>query len=392
MKKWAVLIATLVAMVIPMTAQGIAFADDGEEGHDGPSVRPPVLLVDAPRYAQPNEEVTITVFRLDNRGPVEDAAVWAIRSSNVEALKADLALLREASAPLSDDDWQALVSTHGTILGTTNGSGEIAHAFDESGGYMLVALKDGHHPGRTGIRIIPPLLVVDAPRSAQPDEEVTISVSKRNGGDSVKDADVWAINSSDAEAFRADLALLREAGTPLSDDDRQSLVSTHGTLLGATNGSGQLKHAFDDPGGYMLVALKEDHRPGRTGIRIIRPVMLVDAPRYAEPGEEITIAVSQRDNSDPVKNAEVWAIGSSEAEAFRADVAVLREAGTPISDDDRQILVSTHGTLLGTTNGSGQLKYAFDDPGGYMLVALKEHHRPGRIGIRVLPESEDSQQ
>ncbi len=114
-----------------------------------------------------------------------------------------------------------------------------------------------------------PRLAIQAPRTAPVDETVTITVSDRLNQEAVKDADVWALTRDEAIALREEVNALREQGTPREEIDFPSLVGAHGTLIGTTNGNGQLKHSFDEPGGYLLVAVKADYLPGfaRIGIR-----------------------------------------------------------------------------------------------------------------------------
>jgi len=114
-----------------------------------------------------------------------------------------------------------------------------------------------------------------------------------------------------------------------------------------------------------------------------RPALAIEAPRVAPVGETVTITVSDRWNQEAVKDADVWALTRDGATAFREAVNALKEQGTPRSEIDFLSLVGAHGTLIGTTNGNGQLHYAFSEAGGYLLVAVKADYFPGfaRIGI-----------
>ncbi|MEE8473453.1 MAG: hypothetical protein V3S82_09820, partial [Dehalococcoidia bacterium] len=156
--------------------------------------------------------------------------------------------------------------------------------------------------------------------------------------------------------------------------------------LGDTNGSGQLKYAFGDEGRYLLVALKDDYRPGRTGIGIgdFPKALAIEAPKRAPAGEKVTLKVTQRNTHDPVKDAGVWALTGDAIEALKAEIARIKdEGGKPAVDLDWETFLNENAAHLGDTNGSGQLKYAFGDEGRYLLVAVKEGFRPGRTGIAI---------
>jgi len=88
-------------------------------------------------------------------------------------------------------------------------------------------------------------------------------------GDAVKDAGIWAFTREAAQAMREEIRSIIES-TPEGvrpDIDWGSLLFSYGELLGYTNGAGKLNVAFDDPGGYLLVAFKESHRQDQVGYR-----------------------------------------------------------------------------------------------------------------------------
>ncbi|MFC1994356.1 hypothetical protein ACFLVI_03735 [Chloroflexota bacterium] len=227
-------------------------------------------------------------------------------------------------------------------------------------------------------------LAIVAPMRTETSEDVTMTVYQRNNGDTVKDAAVFALTREEAEALKARVEELVELGIRYRDLDWESLLSSH-TLLGTTNGSGQLKHSFSDEGWYLLVAIKGDNIPGRTGIAVITipQALAIVAPMRTETSEDVTMTVYQRNNGDTVKDAAVFALTREEAEALKARVEELVELGIRYRDLDWESLLSSH-TLLGTTNGSGQLKHSFSDEGWYLLVAIKGDNIPGRTGIAVI--------
>jgi len=46
-----------------------------------------------------------------------------------------------------DVDLESIVSGYGIFLGMTNGAGKVMHSFEDTGGYLLVAVKANYIPG-----------------------------------------------------------------------------------------------------------------------------------------------------------------------------------------------------------------------------------------------------
>lgn len=388
-KKWKVMITAGLALLVLASTVVPVLAQSEEEGTvSSGSVFRPGLAIVAPRAAQVGEKVGMTVFDRPNQEPVKDAGVWAFTREKAEAMQADIASIREADEA-AEPDYESLANIYGTFLGYTSGSGKLQHTFDEAGWHLLVAIKQGYFPGRTGIAIgtIRRALAIEAPRMAPPGEEVTMTVFQRGTQEPIKDAGVWALTRENAEAMQADVASVMEADE-VAEPDYESLANIYGTFLGTTNGSGQLKHTFDEAGFYVLVAVKRGYIPGRTGIaiRTIRQALAIDAPRAALVGEDVTMTVFQRGTLEPVKDAGVWAITREDADAMREEMDSLRdENGALTAEMDYESMMNIYGIFLGTTNGSGQLKHAFDEAGWYLLVAVKGGYIPGfaPIGIRA---------
>ena len=283
-KKWIGIVSALLAVLTLASTTVPALADSEQAAMA--KVRPsPIgaLAIVAPWRAPVGEEVSMTVFERQNQTTVKDAGVWALTQESAEALKAEVeAIKEEGSTLLHELDWESMVSVRGTRLGTTNGSGQLKYTFSEEGRYVLVAVKRGYFPGRTGIAIksLPQALAIEAPRRAEPGEKVTMTVFQRGTEDPVKDAAIWALTRENAEALKAEVEAIKEEGSLSPQEmDWESMVSVRGTRLGTTNGSGQLKHAFEEEGGYLLVALKDGYLPGRTGIAIRAPRIVEETPQ-----------------------------------------------------------------------------------------------------------------
>jgi len=85
---------------------------------------------------------------------VEDAFVFALSRDNATALNEEITRLREAGEiAAADIDYKALAEVYGELIGITNERGEVYHAFDETGWYLLLTVKPDYLPGFATIRI-----------------------------------------------------------------------------------------------------------------------------------------------------------------------------------------------------------------------------------------------
>ncbi len=395
MKKWSVIMAVVMALlilvVVPISA--LAQTDDEVTSDTAPRLRDGLAIV-APLGAPVATEISMTVFRCSDQEPVEGAHVWLVAKDKLETLRQEMAAVRGGDGlDAGQDDYERLLGVHGTPLGQTDGEGKLWYSFDNAGRYLLVAVMGGYLPDFRAITVgmLPRALAIDAPRRAEVGENVTITVFQRGTEAPVKDAGVWALTREDAETLKADMAGIRESG----DQDTigaavEEACDVHGIFLGTTNGAGKVKYAFEDAGGYLLVTVKRGYFPGWKPIAIgtMLRALAIDAPRRAEVGENVTITVFQRGTEAPVKDAGVWALTREDAETLKADMAGIRESG----DQDTigaavEEACDVHGIFLGTTNGAGKVKYAFEDAGGYLLVTVKRGYFPGWKPIVIVPET-----
>ncbi len=396
-RKWKTIVAAMMATVMLVAASVPALADSHDSTAVADTERGPrhrALAIDGPRHAEPEETFTITVSDRASGDAVKDAAVWALTREQAEALRAEVEAARaNEDATAVEAAINNAVSGEGILLGTTNGTGMLKTSIAESGGYLLVTLKPEYRPGvrPIGIGMKPKVLAIDAPRHAEPEETFTITVSDRNSGDAVKDAVVWALTREQAEALRAEVEAARANEDPSAVETAiNNAVNGGGILLGTTNGAGMLKTSIVEAGGYLLVTLKPEYRPGVRPIGIgVRPKPLaIDAPRRAEVDESVTITVSDRNSGDAVKDAAVWALTREQAEALKAEVDAATESGDrAIIEAALESTVKAHGILLGTTNGAGMLKTTFSEAGGYLLVTIKPGYLPGHRPINIVGSS-----
>ena len=123
-KKWYILAAALMMAVMAVSGVAPALADDGTRESDQSRLVHARLAIRAPKAARVGEEVTIGVFDRQAEEPVQGAGVWALTREAAEALKADMAELREdTSVATTDHDYESVADLHGTFLGRTNDEG-----------------------------------------------------------------------------------------------------------------------------------------------------------------------------------------------------------------------------------------------------------------------------
>jgi hypothetical protein len=117
-------------------------------------VLPQALVLRAPGTAAAGEEVLMNVCLRRTQEPVQGAGIWAVSRENIESFQADMTALREnAAVSAADTDYDSLMNLYGEFLGRTDDQGNLGHVFTETGGYLLVAVKQGCFPAWSPIRI-----------------------------------------------------------------------------------------------------------------------------------------------------------------------------------------------------------------------------------------------
>jgi hypothetical protein len=393
-KKWFAVMSALMVLVLLFTGLPAAAQTDTVEDVEAVPL-PNALVIRAPQVAYVGQEVTIGVYERGTGTPVGGAFVFALSPENAEALQAEMATLREdATADAEGVDYQSLAETYGELIGITGNNGEVYHAFDEAGWYLLLAVKGGYYPGFARIAVRPMLqaLSIDAPQSARVGEEVTITVFERNTQQLVEGALVFAVSPGAAETLQEEIAILREDTTvDATSIDYETLVRQYGELLGITDENGEVQHTFNRAGRYLLIAVKAGYLPGFARINIWPAVKAlgIKAPDTAQVGEGVTIGVFERGTGEPVENAGVWAISRENAELVKEEVALLQEETATAEDIDYEALVEIYGEFIGWTDESGEVTHTFNEAGCYVLVAVKQNYLPAFKLIRIgeLPES-----
>ena len=387
-RKWFAMVSVLMVLVIlfsGLPAMAQAETDEATEV----ATMCDTLVIRAPQVSYVGQEVTIGVFGQSTGGPVGGAFVFALTRDNAEALQEEMATAGEDSTAEADGvDYQALAEVYGTLIGVTGNNGEVYHAFGEAGWYMLLAVKGGYYPGFAPIAIRPVVkaLGMKSPQNARVGQEVTITVFERGTQQPAEGALVFAVSPGAAEALQAEVSALREDTTvDVTSIDYEGLARRYGELIGITEESGEIYHAFAKAGRYLLISVKPEHLPGFARINIWPTIKAlgIKAPDTAPVGGEVTITVFERGTGELVEGADVWALSRENAEMVKKEVAVLREETATANDTDYESLVEIYGEFIDWTDENGEVRHTFDEAGCYVLVTVKRGYMLGFRPIRV---------
>lgn len=406
-RKLACALAVILSLIVMMTSAGVAFAQEDSEA----ASQVPALAVTAPRTVAIGEAVRIAVTDLNAGNPVSGVEVWAWRWPLVRPLATD-------AQSIVPPGW------HHQFLGTTGDDGKVtpAPAFEDAGRFLIIATHSGYAPGLHIIVVKPKALAVEAPEKAAVGEPVTIRVVDRGDGEPVAEARVYALRQQAGWGAlgKGLLRKLRDFGNnllqrrgalknnpllpsgplPSAEDETgaslEDLAVNRGQDLGQTDENGELVHAFDSPGRYRIVAVKQGYIPGAAHM-VVRSQNAVNAltikgPRSAEIDEAVTFTVLERGADSVVEGADVyalrrplrWGVLGSER-PFALEPPTLDGAGAPL-----EALAMQYGEYLGKTDENGEVTHAFGEGGRYLVVATKDGYIPGITHIsigkgRVLP-------
>ncbi len=395
-RKWQITVALVLSLVILLTAVPAVMAQDEEPTTATSLTRGGSLAIIAPWTVPAGKEFTVRAFLRENQEPFPNAGIWVVSRDDNEALKDELAWLRDnADRPAQDKDYESILDAHGVFLGRTGRDGRLACTFDEAGRYILVAARNGYRPGFThiGIRDTVKALGIKAPKRAPVGRPVTMTVFDRVIQEPVQGAGIWAVTRDNIDLLKQEAEALKEdASLAAEDKDYEALANTYGFFLGRTDENGKLEHTFGETGTYLLVAVKRGYYPGFSLISIhdqIQALGIKATPPRTNVGREITLSVFDRMSNDPVEGAGIWAISRDETATLRDEIGALRNDGTTdTAKMDYEAIVSLYGTFLGTTDEHGKLGATFDTAGVYILVAVKRGYVPGftRLVVKEPPE------
>ena len=201
---------------------------------------------------------------------VEGVGIWALSTNSAEELKKKIESMKTADETSAiENDYESLMNFYGEFLGRTDENGQLKHAFTITGDYVLVTWKPGYWPNYTKltVRELPKALGIKAPRVAQIDEDVTMKVFQRGTENPVGRADMWAFSLKQTGFLRSTVSEIKSHNTDALDYDAIA-NDAGGTYIGQTNNDGELTHAFEDDGRYLLLTFKDGYWPGFGWIKI----------------------------------------------------------------------------------------------------------------------------
>jgi len=202
-----------------------------------------------------------------------------------------------------------------------------------------------------------PSLKIKSPGAAGAGESVSFKVVSTPDGAPVGGAGIWAIDIDNITGPTV-------AASPTAET---------GVCLGFTDNTGVLTYAFAQTGRYLLAACCDGYNPGFGWIKIYPLIpMSLFGPASAYTGQTCEFNLFETNNEVPVSGAAVWAFPKEN-----------------LSDDDLARLetadsLESTGILMGYTDNSGRLYYAFPKSGKYHLVALKTGYRPAHSAIKII--------
>ena len=383
----------MLAVMIAFSSLGVAVAQETSEELQ---TNTRVLSIRMPGVVQAGDEVKIGVTERISGKPIEGASVYALSwPVNVAVDIASVYSLTDASS---------IPHYNCEFLGKTNSDGVVVNTFERPGRFLIVATKDGFGPGLALLTVKPALkqLAIKAPAKAEVHQPVTITVFERNNEVPVPGADLWAVRlpvtdaDSTSTTSEIDVQSLTDRITEASDEDATDLLRKYAIYLGQTGDDGELDYAFQQTGRYLLIAVKSGYIPGFKQITIVpQKALAIKAPRQAEVGHPVTIKVYEKNSGGAVSEADLWAIKLSPTGSDRdgdsqdIDVRALMDEIIEDVDGDIAGLLSRYEYYyLGQTNNAGELDYAFQDTGRYLLIAIKSDYVPGFRFITIVPQKE----
>ena len=377
------------------------------------------LMIKAPSAAAVGQTVTITIFSKNQRSPVVNASVYALKISEL-TVSSD-----KTSYDAIIADYTSIAKAKGIFLGTTGNDGNVTWKFTDTNRYLLIAVKDGFFPGFARISITLAAkqgLNIKAPNRAEVGSQVTLIVTERFTNKPVANASVYAKIireiavpsvttkittpksvepvSKQVGVPKATIASVISSIAPVvkanaadfeADLKTAEVVQQGGILLGNTDEKGVLVYTFKDDGIYMLAAIKANYAPGFAKIAVTlaaQKKLDIKAPASSPIGQPVTITVFDRRSQDVVEKASVYAVKANLIVApsvnseTRKDIPV--ESLNATEAEPYLSIAKQKGIFLGETGKSGTVVHTFTEGSLFVLVAFKEGYTPGFSRINIL--------
>ena len=399
-------LAVVVALVTVLSITGFALANQTETTPADVEAVRLGLTIEAPAFVKAGEPIRMQVVTRPGERPVPEAEVWGINLSNVTAytsLAADVASISQAS---------------GFLLGTTNDRGyvEPAPQIWREGKYMLIAIKPNFDPGFAFMKVTSRIpLTLRAPDTARVDETITMTVTGPDG-EGIPRVAMFAIplqnavdgtitNRSydqlleDADAY-AEILDDPETEAKWKEDPQayESIVNMRRYFIGFTDRNGQLNHAFDEAGPYLMIAAKRGYVPDFHLIKITGSQLYLQAPDSARVNEPVTMRVTNSSGQGVFRVA-IFAVPllSVTDNTYSNIDQLLKEAeeyaqileqpttdsGLINSETYSDSTLNIRRYLIGFTDRNGEFTYQFLAAGPYLLIAAKCGYTPDFHIIKI---------
>jgi hypothetical protein len=398
-------LAIVVALATVLSITGLAMAETETRPTDVEAVRLG-LSIKAPAIAKAGEPIRMQVVTRPGERPVAQAEVWAVDLDNITTnteLAADVASLSQAN---------------GFLLGTTNDRGYVdpAPRIWREGRYLLVAIKTNFDPGFAFMKVTSRLpLHLRAPDTARTGETITMTVTEPDG-QGVSRVVMFAIplqNTADGSITNSNYDQLLEDAEMyaeiLDNPDAEAklkadiqaydrIMNMKRYFIGFTDRNGQLNHAFDEAGPYLLIAAKRGYVPDFHVIRITGSQLHLYAPDSARVNEPVTMRVTDS-GGQGIYRVAIFAVpllSLTDSTSSNID-RLLKEAETyaqileqpttdgNLSTDDGAYdsTLNIRHYLIGFTDRNGEFTYRFPTPGPYLLIAAKCGYSPDFHIIKI---------
>ena len=258
------------------------------------------------------------------------------------------------------------------------------------GSATLPATADSENKTRPSVTF-PSGLMIKAPNRVAIGQSISIEVLEKHGEDTVSGASVYVI--------KADDLVIKPASENYTDliAEYAALIESKGTLIGATSDNGTVDYQFAGAGRFVLVATKDTFMPGFSRLTVgseSKVALSLTSPLSADLNETVTFTVTEKDNGQAVAGAAIYGrkfAGNSAEEGNAWGLFGDKSKGNGSDNFSPSIPgIKESGTLLGNTDSSGQLAYAFSIAGRYFVEAVSDNFSPAYSMIAVATSSQET--
>jgi hypothetical protein len=393
------LCSIIIAIALFFTAAVPVMADNGKNQQELTQSNRAELIIRMTDKVDVGQPVAITVYTKHGHNTVSQAMVYALNTSQL-TITAD-----NANYNITSESYADVAVQQGLFLGYTGNDGRVEYAFQDTGRYIIIAIKDGFIPGMDYLTVNLAAvsgLVIKAPDSVVAGKNAIFKVTERDHGIPVDNAALYAMEIggiSTSEVVDSTVALPYELENV---DD----ITTNGIFMGYSNNGGIVRFQFTEAGNYIVVAIKDSYAPGYHKIMVTstQSSLLIRVPDSAQVDEEVKIMVVERGTGDAISGAAVYAMKrlsdvqtlNRNAMQLKSTVAVKAKAVAVNVASSNQTTTSpvavaypsvdevkTRGIFLGNTNDEGLLVHAFEEAGQYVIVAVYEGYNSGFSNINI---------